>query len=127
MFLINTSPLRSTTTISHYATLLFNRFITPYYLAGAKEVHLIFDTERRQQFNPKCFEHQRRSDKNNSSNDHHHVTFTTTTNVPQNWRSFIQCRECKRSIIQALGLSYLQTARFKLLHDQNLMFYSCYR
>ena len=126
MFLINTSPLRSTTTISHYATLLFNRFITPYYLAGAKEVHLIFDTERRQQFNPKCFEHQRRSDKNNSSNDHHHVTFITTTNVPQNWRSFIQCRECKRSIIQALGLSYLQTARFKLLHDQNLILAGCF-
>ena len=89
-------------------------------------MHLIFDTERRHQFNPKCFEHQRRSDKGSSSNEHHHIAFTTVTNVPQNWRLFIQCRECKRSIIQALGLSYLQTARFKLLHDPKLILAGCF-
>ena len=125
MFLINCTPLRSISNISEYAMLLFKRFIAPHFNAGAIEVHLVFDTESRRQFNPKCFEHERR-DAGNSSDNHEHITFTPTTKVPQIWRTFIECRQCKRSIIQALGLAYLQLARFKLQHHHKLIVAGCF-
>ena len=125
MFLINCNPLRSTSNISQYAMMLFNRFIAPHFNAGATEINLVFDTETRRQFNPKCFEHQRR-DTGSSLNNHEHIEFIPTTKIPQAWRTFIQCRQCKRSIIQALGLAYLQSARFKLQHHQKLIVAGCF-
>ena len=101
--------------------LLFKRFIAPHFNAGATEVHLAFDTKNRQQF-PKCFEHERRD----VGNSHEHITFTPSTKVPQTWRTFIECRKYKRSIIQALGLAYLQSARFKLQHHHKLIVAGCF-
>ena len=98
MFLINCNPLRSISNISEYAMLLFKWFIAPHFNAGATEVHLVFDTKNRQQFNPKCFEHERR-DVGKSPDNNEHITFTPSTKVPQTWQTFIECRKCKQSIV----------------------------
>ena len=124
MFFINCNPLRSIS-VSEYAMLLFKQFIAPHFNAGATEVHWVFDMKNRQQFNPKCFEHERR-DVGNSPGNHEHITFTPSTKVPQTWQTFIECRKCKRSIIQALGLAYLQSARFKLQHHHKLIVAGCF-
>ena len=112
MFLLNCSPLRHTTNITDYAKLLFKRFVLPQYSAGAREVHLVFDIKGQNKFNPKCFEQARRDQHSSNSDGHYHVQFTPITKIPTGWRGYIECRQCKQSIIEAIGLSYLQTARY---------------
>ena len=53
MFMINTRPLRRTTTIAEYGKLLFNQYALEYFRMGASEVHLVFDNPTIQAFNPK--------------------------------------------------------------------------
>ena len=126
MFLINCSPLRSTSTITEYATFLLNRFTSPHYLAGAKEVHLVFDTSNHvASFNPKCYERARR-DQSHTTDNHQHISFLPNTTIPHNWRTYIECRKCKRAIIEAIGMSYIQSARFRLKPDQKLIVAGCF-
>ena len=124
--LMDCTPLRHTSTFADYATFLFNRFFSPHYRAGAAEVHLVFDTPSRQQpFNPKCYEHKRRDQRHNNE----HLSFFPNTQIPNSWKSYVDCRNCKRSVIEALGLSlglsYVQSARFKLKADQHLIIAGC--
>ena len=127
MFLINTRPLRSTKTITDYAILLFHRFATEYFKAGADEVHFIFDKHTcSQQFYPKKFEQERR-DSSKLKKQHEHTVFTTTTPVPQCWNDYISCRVCKRSIIEAIGLSYLQRGLLLLRNRQVLVLAGCFQ
>ena len=47
------------------------------------------------------------------------MKFTPPTNISAlSWSSYIACRQCKRSIIEAIGLSYMQTVRLKLRPGQ---------
>ena len=108
MFLIQCAPLRQTSTISRYAELLFNRFTLHHFKSGAIEVHLIFDSPSMQPFNPKNYERTRRDSAHTSTNSHKHITFTPFTKIPNSWRSLIECRECKQSIMAALSLAYVQ-------------------
>ncbi len=48
------------------------------------------------------------------------MVFSPSCTVPIAWNTYINCRECKRSIIEAVGLSYLKSARFKLRTGQSL-------
>ena len=80
-------------TITDYAKHLFNRFMTQYYNAGVTYFLMLG------QFNPKVYEQKRRE--KSSGNDHEHIKFQ---NVPKAWRT---------CIIEAIGLSYMQTARFR--------------
>ena len=61
MFIINTTPLRRTTTMIDYTKLLFRQFALEDYKAGTSEVHFIFDEVAEKQFNPKYYEHMTRS------------------------------------------------------------------
>ena len=106
MFLINTTPLRRTTSITQYSHLLFNRFALNHFKSGTREVHFIFDTPTKS-FNPKIFEQSCRDAKSKSA--HQHQEFTPNTPIPPHWREFIDCRQCKQSIIQSTGLAFLQT------------------
>ena len=114
MFLLQCAPLRQTSTISRYAELLFNRFILTHFKTGAIEVHLLFDSPSIQAFNPKSHERTRRDSTRTSSSSHVHITFTPSTLIPNNWRSLIECRECKQSIMAAVSLAYVQTLTLKL-------------
>lgn len=127
MFLINCKPLRNTTTISDYAMLLFNRFFAPYFQTNStKEIHLVFDAPNQQPFNPKAFEQRRRDQGRNTNSNHEHIHFTPSTKTPSNWREHIDCRQCKKSLIEAITLPYLQSIRFRLKADQVLVVSGCY-
>jgi len=63
MFMINTRPLRRTTTIPEYGKLLFH-YILEHFRLGTSEVHLVFDNPSTQMFNPKQFEQVRRHNNN---------------------------------------------------------------
>lgn len=90
MFLFNCSPLRTTSTIMKYATFLLNRFVSPHDLAGAREVHLVFDiSSTAVSFNPKCYEHARKDQSHNTDN-HQHISFLPSTSIPHNWRTYIE-------------------------------------
>ena len=49
-----------------------------------------------------------RSKTKTSNSNHEHIAFTPDTDISQRWREYIECRACKRSIIEAIGLSFLQ-------------------
>ena len=74
---------------------------------GAQEVHILFDKPNTMEFDPKVFERTRR-DNDKSKSTHKHTAFSPTTPTPQFWHEYIECRECKRSIVEAIGLSLLQ-------------------
>ena len=124
MFAINTRPLRQTKTFSDYACFLFEQFVTQHFKAGVLEVHLVFDKVRRQPFNPKQYEHKKRYSHNN--NDHQHCSFNPITGIPNNWQEYLQCPQCKRSVIEAIGLSLLQKGRFLLKGQQQLVLAGCF-
>ena len=129
MFLINTNPLQQTNNISSYADLLFNRFIRHYYQKGGTHVHLVFDNPGKHLFNPKELEQKRRDDKQEKgtteSKSHQHINFTPDTPIKRPWREYINCCQCKRSIVQAIGLAYLQKARSKLYQGQKFFLGGC--
>ena len=102
MFLINCKPLRHTSTVAEYATLLFNHFISPHYQAGATEVHLVCDTPSKQPFSPKCYECKR--DQSHRSTNHNHLSFT-----PQSWSSL-------RTVKTALNLLFITQKHARILH-----------
>lgn len=99
---------------------LFDRFSLPHFDANASEVHLIFDAPNLHPFNQKVFEHNRRDQ---GHTDH---AFTPLTATPSAWRTILGCRQCKRSLIEAIGLSYMQSAKFKLRSGQTLILSGCF-
>ena len=125
MFLLNTKPLRSTKSITDYSKFLFNRYAMYYYKIGIKEVHLVFDSPNKQAFNPKQFEQAKRDNKG-KKNAHQHIAFTTETTPPTPRQDYIRCRECKRSIVEAIGLSLLNCARFWLQYENTLVLAGCF-
>lgn len=134
MFLINCKPLRTTATIKDYGLFMFDTFLRPHYQANVKEVHLLFDTPGLSSglgFNPKVFEQTRR-DQSKALQCHKHQSFTPMTPLPPllknltAWRNYIDCRQCKRSLIEAIGLSYLQSIRHKLQPDQTFYLSGCF-
>ena len=69
-------------------------------------------------FNPKVYKQKRRSDNLTS---HQHVNFNPSSDITTiSWSSFIACRKCKYSIIEAIGLSSLQSIRVQLRTGQIL-------
>ena len=125
MFMVNTRPLRRTKTIMEYTRVLFDRFALEHFRAGIQEVHLIFDKPGRQTFNPKQFEHTKRYTKGKSCHQHEHISFTPQTSIPQGWQEYLQCRECKRSIVEAVRLSFLQKGQLFLTGYQKLVIAEC--
>ena len=126
MFLINIRPLRGTKTIKDYTSLLFNQAVVQYYQAGTSEVHLVFDKPGRRQFNPKQFNTEDTARTIQLANIHNYLTFTPDTTIPPRWQEFIDCRECKRSIVEAMGLFLLQHGRFLLRVTQKLVISGCF-
>ena len=93
-----------------------------------RQAHLrfisIFDKVNTQLFNPKQFEHTKRYSKNSS--DHQHCSFSPEASVPNKWQEYLQCQQCKRSIVEAIGLALLQRGRYFLLGQQKLLLAGCF-
>ena len=54
--MLNSKPLRCTSTVADHASFQFSRFVSTYYTLGAREVHLIYDKACKQPFGPKSIE-----------------------------------------------------------------------
>ena len=90
-------------------------------------MHFCFDKPKQHQFNAKECEQQRRDQVCKSDLEcHNHIEFTPHTAIPRPWQEYVQCRQCKRALIEALGLVYLQTGRFSLYPGQKLVFSGCF-
>ena len=121
------NPLKSIKTVSEYGTLLLKVFVMPYFQSHCTEVHLCFDNPKQQQFNPKQCEQERRDEACKTDLESHtHLMFTPHTTIPRPWQEYVYCRQCKRALIEALGSSYLQTARFGLYPGKKLVLSGCF-
>ena len=85
---------------------------------------MIFDKANTLPFNPKQFEHIQRYSKHNPA--HQHRSFSPETDVPNSWQEYLQCRECKRLIVEAVGLALLQKGRYFLTGRQKLALAGCF-
>ena len=126
MFMINVSPLRSHHTMKEYTQFLLRRYALPHFVKGAKEVHIIFDNPGRQLLSPKSFERRRRDDTGTLASDHHHAQFCDDSGIPQKWRDHLQCRECKRNLVEHLGKSIMQHAPDILCGNQKVVLAGCF-
>ena len=127
MFAINTNPLRQHKSIDQYAYFLFRQIVVPHYQIGTKKVHLVFDHPQRLSFNPKDCEHSRRYGQSKSTTkDHNHIKFTPDSAIPRPWREYLECRQCKRSLVEALGWVYLRTAQRYLKEGQVIVLAGCF-
>ena len=120
MFFLNFKPLRNIKTVKEYGIFLYDRFLYSHYRTLVSEIHLLFDTPGSDMnFNPKLLEQNRRdSEKEGSS--HNHISLTPSTSTQISWRSHTDCRQCKASLVQALGLSFLQMITQQLRPGQSL-------
>ena len=127
MFPLNITPLRQHKSITDYAYLLFRVSIVPHFSRGTKQVHLVFDHPERLDFNPKTCEHKRRYGKSGKgASEHIHVTLDPKSAVPRPWRDYLECRKCKRCIVEALGWAYLRTAKSYLRDGQSFVLAGCF-
>ena len=106
--------------VKEYGIFLYDRFLLPNYRTLVSEIHLLFDTPGSDMnFNSKIFE-QKRRDSEKEGSSHNRVSFTPSTSTQISWRSHSDCRQCKASLVQALGLSFLQTITQQLRPRQSL-------
>ena len=85
------------------------------------EEHILIDAPFK---DPKMYEQSCRDDSCEST--HEHIHFEPSTKVLKSWRAYIECRKCKRSVIEAIGLSYIQIARFIIGHEKQLVLAGCF-
>ena len=126
MFMINVSPLGSHHTMKEYTQFLLRRYALPHFVKSAKEVHIIFDNPDRQLLSPKSFERRHRDDAGTLASDHHHAHFCDDSEIPQKWRDHLQCRECKRNLVEHLGKSIMQHAPNIFRGDQKVVLAGCF-
>ena len=123
----STSPLYGNTKkIQDYGYFLFKQFVLPHYRAGTEEVHFLFNDPGRHLFNPKDCEHQRRYDGKCNANEHTHVMLSPQSEIPRPWRQYLNCKQCKRSIVETLGWVYLRTAGQHLKGMEKLILAGCF-
>ena len=68
-----------------------------------------------------------RDDSLASASSHQHIKFNPSTDIATiSWSSFIACRQCKYSIIEAIGLSFLQSIRLQLRPGHVLYLSGCF-
>ncbi len=60
MFMIQTSPIPTMSTMKDYVKLLFSKYVKPHFQAGVIEVHVVFDNPSALPESPKEIEHRRR-------------------------------------------------------------------
>ena len=98
MFLIQTSPLPTMSCMKDYVKLLLARHVHSHFSAGAKEVHIVFDSPGSLPETPKELEHRRRDKAvEPTCTNHKCMVFSADMTLPHNWRSILSCRSCKKN------------------------------
>ena len=121
MFLINTKPLQSHTTMAHFGKFLMKRFILTHFRRGTTEVHLLFANPGRQRENPKTFERNGRDTAASLPANHICFVFAEETHLPSKWHETLKCRKCKWEITVFLASYILNTIQPTLMNDQRFV------
>ena len=113
MFLINTSPLITHSSMKDYARFLIKRFTIPHFIKGVIQVHILFDNPIQVHIlfdnpgcipnTPKAVEQRRRDSAHALSPEHQHYEVFDSAAVPSNWRDCLHCRSCKRRLVLYIG------------------------
>ena len=98
MFTIQTPPLPIMEQMQDYVKLLLTKYVKPYLVAGAEEVHVVFDNPGSLSETPKELEHVRRDKDNEAA--HQCLPFESSLPIPDKWRSILACRNCKKNLTQ---------------------------
>ena len=121
MFLINTTPLGSHTTLMDYANFLIKRFIVTQFSNGSSEVHVVFDNPGRNI--PKYFEQSRSDQVAKIAEDHHFDDLVSTTKIPGRWHEgLLHCCTCKCSLVKFLTSFFLSNISNYM--EANQIFYT---
>ena len=128
MFLINTSPLGSHKTLADYAIFLLRRHAILQFNRGSEEVHIIFDNPGQLANTPKCFEQERRDKTKKMLTDHYCDVLNGETKILQGkWQeSLLNCRVCKRKLVNYVGNFFLDRAGTYLETGQTLYVAGCF-
>ena len=120
MFMINTNPLGIHKTFSDYAKFLIQRHIMPQFYKGSSEVHVLFDTPGRLPNTPKYFEQKRRDEQAEVSEQHYCDDINGSTRIPtRKWHNgLLNCRDCKRKLVNFLGDYFLSNIHLYLTPNQ---------
>lgn len=127
MCMINISPLCTHRSLLEYSLFLLRRFMLPQFIAGTREVHIIFDVPGKLTNFPKAIERQRRDEESSQSLVHHHIVFSDEIVLPADWRQLLSCRQCKRSLVLYLGECYKSNAGKILRDNQRLILAGCFQ
>ena len=122
MFMINTLPLPSHTTLRDYANFLLRRHAISQFKNGCREVHVLFDNPGRLENTPKHFEKSRRDALATVPTSHKCGLLTEGTAIEhRHWRAnHLNCRSCKRKLVVFLGHYFLHNASTYLRQGQKL-------
>ena len=71
--------------MEEYGQFIIRRFITPHFLKGSNEVHVLFDNPGQMEGNPKRFEQARRDTSLSLSTDHLCWVFFDEAEIPSKW------------------------------------------
>ena len=119
MFMIQTPAIATMSTMQDYVKLLLNRYVKPHLIAGAIEVHVVFDHPGGLPETPKEIEHRRRYKE--VDQQHNCLSFSNTSPIPIKWRTVIECRYCKRALTTYISSEMLSTGTTYLTPDQTLI------
>ena len=120
MFIINTKPLTSHKTMASYGAFLIRRFISPHFLRGSTQVHVLFDNPGQLKENPKVFEQDRR-DSTGPSLEHTCWILFDEAEVPAKWSDTLKCRQCKRSLTKFLSAFFVKRIKPSLNNTQSFV------
>ena len=126
MFLINTAPLITHSTMQDYARFLIKCFAVPHFVKGVREVHIIFDNPGCIANTPKAVEQRRRDNLHTPPAEHEHYEFYNLTTVPSKWRDCLHCHHCKRRLVLYLGQAFQKIAADYLHGQQELVIAGCF-
>ena len=126
MFLINTSPLITHSSMKDYARFLIKRFTISHFIKGVIQVHILFDNPGCIPNTPKAVEQRRRDSAHALSPEHQHYEVFDSAAVPSNWRDCLHCRSCKRRLVLYIGETFPKTAPDFLLGPQELVIGGCF-
>ena len=122
MFMIQTTPSPGISCMKEYAELLMAQYVRPHLQAGSLEVHVIFDNPGSMSETPKEIEQKRRDSTASKKDANRRCTeITSNTPIQSNWRAFLECRPCKRTLTRYLGHELLFIAPKFLSSDQTFI------
>ena len=91
MFIVRTSLIPTMSYMTDYVQYLLARFVCPHFAAGAKEVHVVFDSPGSQLETPKEPEQIRRDRASESQCRHECISFHSNCCIPEKWQTILEC------------------------------------